>query len=91
MPIQGKPGRYICSCRVEDVPKSTGSKVLREMGQNVSPVKMPPMNAKHREKRVQWAKKYIKLPTKYIIFNDESRATMDGPDNWSKRWVLSGP
>ena len=40
------------------------------------------MNAKHCEKRVQWAKKYMKLSTKNILFNDESRATLDGPDNW---------
>ena len=32
----------------------------------------------------------MKLPTKYILFTDESRATLDGPDNWSKGWVVSG-
>lgn len=83
-------GEIFAAAGLKDVPKSTRNKVLHEMGQNVSPVKMPPMNAKHREKRVQWAKKYIKLPTKYILFTDESRATMDGPDNWSKGWVLFG-
>ena len=48
------------------------------------------MNDKHRERRVQWAQKYMKLPTKYILFTDESRATLDGPNNWSKGWVVSG-
>ena len=60
------------------------------MGKNLSPITMPPMNAKHRERTVHWAQKYMKLSMKYILFTDKSRATLDGPDNWSKGWVVFG-
>ena len=31
----------------------------------------------------------MKLPTKCILLTDKFRATLDGPDNWSKGWVVS--
>lgn len=83
-------GEIFAAAGIQNVPKSTRNKVLHEMGKNVSPIKMPPMNVKHRERRVLWARKYMKLPPKHILFTDESRATLDGPDNWSKGWVISG-
>ena len=32
----------------------------------------------------------MKLPTKNILFTDESRATQDETDNWLKEWVVFG-
>ena len=32
--------------------------------------------------RVEWAKSYMKQDMKYVIFTDETRATLDGPDGW---------
>ena len=75
---------------LQNVPKSTRDKVPREKERNISSIKRPPMNAKHSEKRVQWTKNYMKLPTKNILFTDESRATLDILDNCSKQWVIFG-
>jgi hypothetical protein len=87
----GKTSRTIfADAGLPNVPKSTRNKVLHKIAKNVSPITMPPMNARHRENRVQWARKYLKVPMKHVLFTDESRATLDGPDNWSKGWVLAG-
>ena len=42
------------------------------------------------KREIKWAKKYRKLPTKKILFTDESRAALDKPYNWSKGWVVIG-
>ena len=59
-------------------------------GKKTSPIIRPPMRAKHRGKRVQWAKRHMKLPTKNILFTGEARTTLNGPFNWSKGWVVFG-
>ena len=32
----------------------------------------------------------MKSDMKYVLFTDESRATLDGPDGWTKGWVING-
>ena len=47
-----KSGEIFDAAGLINVPKFTRNKVLREM-ENISPIKKPPMIAKHREKRLQ--------------------------------------
>ena len=51
---------------------------------------MPPVNAKHCENRGRWARKHMKVPMKHVLFTNESRLTLDEPDNWLKGRVLEG-
>ena len=32
----------------------------------------------------------MKSDMKYVLFTNESRATLDGPDGWAKGWVING-
>lgn len=75
---------------LQNVPKTSRNRILKTVGKFKSPEKKPPLSPKHKEKRVEWARKYMKLDMKHVLFTDESRATLDGPDSWGKGWVFKG-
>ena len=45
-----------------------------------------PLKDKHKKKRPAWAQKYMKLPFKYVLFTNECRASLDGPNCWPRGW-----
>ena len=46
------------------------------------------LSNEQKAKRVEWAVRYHKVNFSNVIFTDECRATMDGPDGWALGWVL---
>ena len=42
-----------------------------------------------KERRVEFAVKYMKQVFDKVMFTDECRATLDGPDGFSRGWVLN--
>ena len=44
----------------------------------------PPLKCIHREKRLKWAENNMKVNFENVIFMNECRATLDGPDGWSR-------
>ena len=63
--------------------KTSRCETLRSLGKVKSPTKMPLLSKIHKEKRVQWAEKYVKMDFKNVVFTDECWATLNGPDGWS--------
>ena len=63
-------------------------RVLNKLGKVVKPKARPPIMQRNKVKRVSWARKYMKVDFYKVIFTDECPASLDGPDIWSKCWIL---
>lgn len=65
-------------------------RILKETTISVKPIARPTLNKNHKEKCIAWAKKYMKINFQNVIFMDEARAALDGPDGWDKIWIPLG-
>ncbi|KAF4647351.1 hypothetical protein FOZ61_004295, partial [Perkinsus olseni] len=70
--------------------KTTRNKVLKEVGKVVKPRPRPSLTQKHKKDRLDWARANLKRDFSTVIWTDEARATLDGPDNWATGWILNG-
>lgn len=75
------------SVSASDVPKSSRCRILQGMASVRRPSTRPPLKRIHKENRLEWAKRYLKCDFQHVLFTDECRATLDGPDGWSAGWI----
>ena len=47
----------------------------------------PLLNRKHKEVRLEWAKRYLKTQFDYVISPDMKGDSLGGPSRWERRWV----
>ena len=75
---------------VKNVSRETRCKVLKTIASVKKSIKTPPLTKNHKELRQIWAEQYMKCDFSTVIFTDECRATLDGPDCWSRGWLRKG-
>ena len=71
-----------------DVKRDKRCRIFRKLGDVKKAICKPPLNDSHRERHLIWARQNIKTDFSKVIFTDESRVTLDGPDGWAKGWIL---
>ena len=67
--------------------RTTRCKLLRKVANVQKPIRRPPLTPVHKVKRLEWARNNLKTDFSCVLFTDEARATLDGPDGWASGWV----
>ena len=75
---------------VSEIPRTSRCRHLQTIAKMTKPAIRPPLTTRHKTKRLEWARKYIKTDFQSVLFTDECRATLDGPDGWSRGWLERG-
>ena len=73
-----------------DVPKTTRNRMLGKLGSIKAMIKRPSLTHRHKRLRIEWSRKYMKTDMKFVLFTDDSRASLDVPDGWAKEWIFNG-
>ena len=57
-------------------------RIIQVLAEMKSAIKMPPLIMNHKQRGVEFAVENMKQEFDKILFTDESRATLDGPDGF---------
>lgn len=72
------------------IAKTTRNRILGMIEKHKAIQRRPPRTSRHKDFRLNWARKYMKSDMKCVLFTGETRATLDGPDGWAIGWVING-
>ena len=75
---------------VKNLGRTARCRYLKTIGSIRKPLRKPKLTTQHHQKRMEWAKMNIKTAFENVLWTDECRATLDGPDGWAKGWILNG-
>lgn len=75
---------------IPNISKKLRCATLRGLANWRSATKVPPISAVNKQKRLDWAQKYLTMDFTKVLFTDECRASLDGPDYWSRGWLAIG-
>ena len=74
--------------QVNNISRNTRCRILNKIGSVKKLKKQPLLSKQHKQRRVKWAKKYMKLDFLQVVFSDECRATLDDSDGFAKGRIL---
>ena len=75
---------------VTEISKRTRNRILKQMADQRASTKCPPLSDINCQKWLAWATTYLKTDFHNVLWTDETRATLDGPNGWTKGWLLKG-
>ena len=75
--------------RVDVRARNTRCRILNSIGNVRCARKRPPLSKQNIAKRMTWAKENLKTNFSNVLFTDECRATLDGPDGFSRGWMMN--
>ena len=81
-------GKLFCEAGgIQNCGRTLRCKILSTIGKIVQSIRQPPLSEVHRSERVAWAKQYMKLDFRRVIFTDECRVTLDGQYGFCRGWL----
>ncbi|KAK3512212.1 hypothetical protein QTP70_001115 [Hemibagrus guttatus] len=89
MPLQSSK-QVFETAGASGVPRTSRCRILQRLAVMHKPSIRLPLTNGHKQKRLQWAQKYMKTDFQTVLFTDECRANLDGPDGWSGVWLVDG-
>ncbi len=84
---RGTSKRIFKESGLPNIAKTTPKRVFVRMALTESMNKRPSMTPRHKRLGMERARKYMKTHMKFVLFTDESRASLVGLDGWTKGWV----
>lgn len=72
---------------IVNVSRDTRCRILRQVASVRKVTKRPLLKQSHLKDRIKWAEKHMKTNFENVIFSDECRASLDGPDGFGKGWI----